>query len=195
MDKLTRTHPSPLIQPAHEDRLEAEQARAELLESLPARLEPSALAAVMELHDQGKPSKTIGGLLTLDPLVVWIEVRRELTRREQHQREHGAADTREAGKERLALLTRREMNRLAKGSHIPNEQLRAIVDRALRCRPGLKLTAVLREAGIKDSSHGKRLLGYMPYSGSARPSETIPLEHATHLVRALGCSPVDVAGL
>jgi len=55
MDKLTRTHPSPLIQPAHEDRLEAEQARAELLESLPARLEPSALAAASRFSGRGTP--------------------------------------------------------------------------------------------------------------------------------------------
>ena len=87
------------------------------------------------------------------------------------------------------------MNRLAKGSYIPNKPIRAIVDRAVARRPGMKVSAVLREFGIEDVTHAKRLLGYSPYSGTDRPAATISVEHATRLLDAFGHDPVDVAGL
>ena len=88
------------------------------------------------------------------------------------------------------------MNRLAKGSYIPNKPIRAIVDRALSPGvPGMKVSAVLREFGIEDTTHAKRLLGYSPYSGTDRPAATISVEHATRLLDAFGHDPVDVAGL
>jgi hypothetical protein len=210
MSTSTATRPVTLAPPIGEGGLrdEAEQARLENLESLPARLEPEALAQVMDLHEQRKTPKTIGGRLSLHPLIVSIEVRRELQRRAEEQQaaqehDHNRVQERHqlaemAGsseQESPALLSRLEMNRLAKGSYIPNKPIRAIVDRVLARRPGTKLSTVLREFGVTDTTHAKRLLGYSPYSGAARPAATISVEHATRLLDAFGHDPVDVAGL
>jgi hypothetical protein len=198
MNTFTPTRPVSLAPPGCEDPKDPEQARAENLESLPARLEPYALAKVMELHEKGKALSTIAGRLSLDPLVVCIEVRRELERRAEQERAAAAEgdEARETDEQELpALLTRLEMNRLAKGSYIPNKQLRVIVDRAVARRPGMKVSAVLREFGIKDTTHAKRLLGYSPYSGADRPGATISVEQATRLLDSLGRDPVDVVGL
>src|SRR5664279_3158479 len=81
------------------------------------------------------------------------------------------------------------------GSYIPNKPIRAIVERAVARRPGMKVSTVLREFGIEDVTHAKRLLGYSPYSGTDRPAATISVEHATRLLDAFGHDPVDVAGL
>ncbi len=199
--------PAPLL--CEETLDAAEQARVEHLESLPARLEPEALAMVMDLYEQGKPPRRIGGRLSLHPLVVSIEVRRELQRRGEQQQaaaeEHlhedvleqtpGASCGGSSEEELPALLSRLEMNRLAKGSYIPNKPIRAIVDRALARHPGMKVSTVLRECGVQDVTHAKRLLGYSPYSGAHRPAATISVEHAIRLLDALGHDPVDVAGL
>jgi len=209
MSTFTATRPVTLAPSVCEEHLDdAEQARVEHLESLPARLEPEALAQVMDLHEQGKTPRTIGGHLSLHPLVVSIEVRRELERRDDEQRaveEHvrngaraqcaAAAAAGSSEEELPALLSRLEMNRLAKGSYIPNKPIRAIVERAVARRPGMKVSAVLREFGIEDVTHAKRLLGYSPYSGTDRPAATISVEHATRLLDAFGHDPVDVAGL
>ena len=86
MSTFTATRPVTLAPSVCEEHLDdAEQARVEHLESLPARLEPEALAQVMDLHEQGKTPRTIGGRLSLHPLVVSIEVRRELERRAEEQ--------------------------------------------------------------------------------------------------------------
>jgi hypothetical protein len=205
MSTFTATRPVTLAPSVCEEHLDdAEQARVEHLESLPARLEPEALAQVMDLHEQGKTPRTIGGHLSLHPLVVSIEVRREHQRRAEAQQaarngaraQSAAAAASGSSEEELpALLSRLEMNRLAKGSYIPNKPIRAIVDQAVARRPGMKVSAVLREFGIEDTTHAKRLLGYSPYSGTDRPAATISVEHATRLLDAFGHDPVDVAGL
>ncbi len=206
MTTFTPTHPGSLAPLVCEEPLDdAEQARVEHMESLPARLEPEALAMVMDLHEHGKTPRRIGGRLSLHPLVVSIEGRRELQRRADEQQEHvrdgaleqsaGAASAGSSEEELPALLSRLEMNRLAKGSYIPNKPIRAIVDRAIARRPGMKVSTVLREFGIEDVTHAKRLLGYSPYSGTDRPAATISVEHATRLLDAFGHDPVDVAGL
>ena len=149
MTTCTPTRPASLAPSVREEPLDdAEQARVEHLESLPARLEPDALAMVMDLHEQGKTHRRIGDRLSLDPLVVSIEVRRELKRRAEEQQatqehisngagEHCAGAAAGSSEEELpALLSRLEMNRLAKGSYIPNKPIRAIVDRAVGGGPG-----------------------------------------------------------
>ena len=132
-------------------------------------------------------------------------MRDHVQRRADEQQEHvrdgaleqsaSAASAGSSEEELPALLSRLEMNRLAKGSYIPNKPIRAIVDRAIARRPGMKVSTVLRECGVEDVTHAKRLLGYSPYSGADRPAATISVEHATRLLDALGHDPVDVAGL
>jgi hypothetical protein len=196
MSTFTATRPVTLAPSVCEEHLDdAEQARVEHLESLPARLEPEALAQVMDLHEQGKTPRTIGGHLSLHPLVVSIEVRREHVRSGARAQSAAAAASGSGEEELPALLSRLEMNRLAKGSYIPNKPIRAIVERAVARRPGMKVSTVLREFGIEDVTHAKRLLGYSPYSGTDRPAATISVEHATRLLDAFGHDPVDVAGL
>lgn len=208
MTTCTPTRPASLAPFVCEGPLDdAEQARVEHLESLPARLEADALAMVMDLHEQGKTPRRIGDRLSLHPLVVSIEVRRERNRRAEEQQanqqhirhaeqEHSPAASPSSSEEELpALLSRLEMNRLAKGSYIPNKPIRVIVDRAVARRPGMKVSTVLREFGIEDITQAKRLLGYSPYSGTDRPAATISVEHATRLLDAFGHDPVDVAGL
>jgi hypothetical protein len=170
-----------------------EEARLQLLASLPVRLEPGKLASVIELNDAGKGIRTIARLIHIDAIVVELEVQRELERRASGISRPGAQTP--PGPESLALLTAREMNRLARGTHIPNRQLRGLVDSAIRFNPGLTLNSVLRSAGFSDNSQGRRVLGYVAHSGCARPSETIRPSYAARIARAIRRAPVEVVGL
>jgi hypothetical protein len=181
-----RPTPSPATR-AHEE------ARLQLLASLPVRLEPGKLGSVIELHDAGKGIQTIARLIHIDAIVVELEVQRELERRASATSRHGAQTP--PRPESLALLTAREMNRLARGTHIPSRQLRAFVDSAIRFNPGLTLNSVLRSAGFSDNSQGRRVLGYVAHSGCARPSETIRPSYAARIARAIRRAPVEVVGL
>jgi hypothetical protein len=181
-----RPTPSPATR-AHEE------ARLQLLASLPVRLEPGKLGSVIELHDAGKGIRTIARLIHIDAIVVELEVQRELQRRESGTSPPGAQTS--PRPESFATLTAREMNRLARGTHIPNRQLRALVDSAIRLNPGLTLNSVLRSAGFSDNSQGRRVLGYVPHSGCPRPSETIRPSYAARIARAIRRAPVEVVGL
>jgi hypothetical protein len=160
---------------------EEAQARLELLESLPARLNGDDLQAVITLRGDGKSPRTIARRLTLDELVVRIE----LTRHD---------DGVDAGEE-VARITRREWNRLASGTHVPNLPLRLLVQSAVTRRPGTTARDILRLAGIRDCTHGDRLLGERPYPKASRPSQTIRCEQAAKLARAAGRAPHEVPGL
>ena len=170
-----------------------DEARMQLLASLPVRLEPAKVANIVELHDAGKGIPTIARLLHIDTIVVELEVKRELERRANAASSPGAQTP--PCPESLALLTAREMNRLARGTHIPSRQLRALVDTAIRLNPGLTLNSVLRSAGFSDNSQGRRVLGYVAHSGCPRPSETIRPSYAARIARAIRRAPVEVVGL
>jgi hypothetical protein len=177
---------------------EQDQARLELLESLPVRLERAALAKVMALHDDGKADRTIGWKLSLDPLIVTLEVRREDERRARETATSPiacAATEVEEADHGLARLTRFEMNRMARGTHIPNQPIRALIAGALKSNPDLTVTAILTAAGYKSTSQGRRLLGYMRNAGSDHYGQTIRAGDAARVVRAMGRDPVEVVGL
>jgi hypothetical protein len=182
------TRPTP--SPAERAR---DEARLQLLASLPVRLEPGKLGSVIALHDAGKNIRTIARLIHIDAIVVELEVQRELERRASGTSPPGAQTS--PRPESFALLTAREMNRLARGTHIPNRQLRALVDSAIRLNPGLTLNSVLRSAGFSDNSQGRRVLGYAAHSGCPRPSETIRPSYAARVARAIRRAPVEVVGL
>lgn len=172
------------------------EAVLQLLESLPARLEPETLTAILELHDTGTCSGTIARSLQLEPIIVDLELRREHERRAGTP---GAPATAQASSgprpDPVSLLSAREMNRLARGTHIPNCQLRTLVERALALNPDLTLNAVLRAAGFTDNSHGRRLLGYAPHHGCPRPPATIRLGDAARIAEAIRRDPAEVEGL
>jgi hypothetical protein len=170
-----------------------DEARIQLLASLPVRLEPGKLASIVELHDAGKTILTIARRMHMEPIVVELEVQREDERRASETSSPGTQ--RSPYPEAPALLSAREMNRLARGTHIPNRQLRALVDSAIRFNPGLTLNSVLRSAGFSDNSQGRRVLGYVAHSGCARPSETIRPSYAARIARAICRAPVEVVGL
>ena len=170
-----------------------DEARMQLLASLPVRLEPAKVANIVELHEAGKTILTIARRMHMEPAVIELEVQRELERRASGTSPPGAQTP--PRPEALALLTAREMNRLARGTHIPNRQLRALVDSAIRFNPGLTLNSVLRSAGFSDNSQGRRVLGYVPHSGCPRPSETIRPSYAARIARAIRRAPVEVVGL
>lgn len=154
------------------------QELTEHLESLPVRLELDVLAAVMALNDDGESTEAISNTLKLHPLVVTLEVGRELKRREE-----------------TPALTAEEWNGLAAGTHVANKQLREMIDTAVRCRPGVSRTSILHDAGINDSCHGNRLLGYKPNHGCTRRKQTIACKHAARIAVALGRAPAEVVGL
>jgi len=194
MTPLTTAPPPPPAAHGVSDDLTAhEEMQLELLEELPVRLEPEALAAILGLHEQGKTPKTIGGAMSLHRVVVTLELRRELQRR-AGQRQAGS-ETGLDDEEKLPRLTRREWNRLAKGSHVPNQPIRNMLETAIRFRPGLTERSVLSDAEVPDVTHAKRLLGIKPYPGSKRPSQTISCDLAASLARALGRGPMEVPGL
>lgn len=181
-----RPTPSPAQRAHHE-------ARVQLLASLPVRLEPTKLACVIELHQAGKTILTIARRTHMEPAVIELEVQRDHQRRASETASPGAQKS--PRPEAPALLSAREMNRLARGTHIPNRQLRALVDSAIRFNPGLTLNSVLRSAGFSDNSQGRRVLGYVAHSGCARPSETIRPSYAARIARAIRRAPVEVVGL
>ena len=177
---------------------EEQQARHELLEALPVRLEEPALAAVLELAAEGKNPRSIGWRLSLDPLVIELEVRRAheraaTSRAHRKLTEQEKADR--AAEAAMPRLARWEMNRLARGTHIPNRPLREMVDAALAADPHLTISQIVTSAGYKGTSEPRRLLGYMRQSGCSRLAQTIRTTHATRLVRALGRAPREVVGL
>jgi len=154
------------------------QELTEHLESLPVRLELDVLAAIMARYDDGESTEAISNTVKLHPLVVTLEVGRELKRREE-----------------TPALTAEEWNGLAAGTHVANKQLREMIDTAVRYRPGVSRTSILHDAGINDSCHGHRLLGYKPYPGCSRRKQTIACKHAAGIAVALGRAPAEVVGL
>jgi len=167
---------------------EQQTARLELLEALPVRLAASDLEKMRLLAAEGKTSRAV------DPLIVQIEIRRAREReaipRPFTAAQQQAADE-EAALQRLGAL---DMNRLAKGTHVPNVQLRQMMD-GIVARDDVSRTALLTRAGYKSSSHGNRQLGYMRASGSSRRAQTIRLADAARVARALGVEPREVVGL
>jgi hypothetical protein len=174
-------YPSKTMGEASERALSEAQEVQELMERLEGfrvRLEPGVLASVMALHDSGESAQGISDAMGLHPVVVELEVRRELQRRKD-----------------VPGLSVREWNALAAGTHVPSKQLRDMIDTAVRCRDGYSRTLVMRDAGITDSSHGHRLLGFKCYSEEQRPRETVTRHHAAAIARALSLAPVEVNGL
>ncbi len=149
-------------------------ARLTRLALLPVRLELGKLARVIALHEAGKSIAAIARQTRLDPVVVALELQR-------------APD--------YALLSTREMNSLARDTHIPNRQLRDLIEHEIQRTPGLTLNAILQAAGVSDNSHGRRMLGYAPHSCSARPAQTIEVAYAERITDALGIAHVEVEGL
>jgi hypothetical protein len=174
---------------------EQHDARMELLEALPVRLRESDLETIRELADAGKTARSIGWRVSLDPLIIEVELRR-VRERDSMPRPLTAEQQQAVDAEAsLQRLDRRDMNRLAKGTHIPNVQLRQLIDRRVACEEDLTVTAVLTRAGYKCSSHGRRQLGYMRGAGSQRFAQTIRPDDAARVVRALGLEPLEVVGL
>ncbi|MGH2902882.1 MAG: hypothetical protein ACRDK7_04765 [Solirubrobacteraceae bacterium] len=193
----TATPDAPTQSPAESA---CDEALLQLLESLPARLEPETLTAILELRDVGKASETIARSLRLEPVVVELELRREHERRAPGapataQAPLPAQASLHARSAPVSLLSAREMNRLARGTHIPNCQLRTLVEGAIAVNPGLTLNAVLRAAGFTDNSHGRRVLGYAAHHGCPRPPATIRPGYAARIARAICRDPVEVEGL
>lgn len=177
---------------------ELDEARMELLESLPVRLEPRLLADIVQLDRDGKTARLIGWAVRLHPLVVTLEVRRARERERVARAKRRLTDAQKAARKAEAAmprLERFEMNRLAEGTHIPNQPLRDLIAQAQHANPGLTRTAILTRAGYKSSSEGSRLLGYMRQSGCRRLGQTITPDHAARVVRALGRAPREVVGL
>ena len=109
-------------------------ARLELLEALPVRLSESDLEKIRLLAAEGKNAKSIGWRITIDPLIVELELRRA---REREAMPHPfTAEQQQAADEEAALqpLDKRDMNRVARGTHIPNVQLRQLVRQDGRLR-------------------------------------------------------------
>ena len=186
--------------PASHPDTPAERARDEavlqLLESLPVRLEPETLTVILELHDAGKSAKTIARSVQLEPVIVELELRREHERRASAPEAPAAAQASPSSRsDPVSLLSAREMNRLARGTHIPNCQLRTLVEGTIALNPGLTLNAVLRAAGFTDNSHGRRVLGYAAHHGCPRPPTTIRPGYAARIARAIRRDPVEVEGL
>lgn len=174
---------------------EQRQARLELLEALPVRLAESDLEKIRSLAAQEKTPKTIGWQVGLDPLVVEIELRRA-SERDAMAHPFTAVQQQQADSEAaLQRLDRRDMNRLARGTHIPNVQLRQMIDRLVAAEEDLTVTAVITRAGYKSTSHGRRQLGYMRGAGTSRFAQTIRPTDAARIVDALGVAPREVAGL
>jgi hypothetical protein len=173
---------------------EQQQARLELLDALPVRLADSDLEKIRLLAAQGKNAKSIGWRVSLDPLVVALELRRA-NERDAMPHPFTAVQQQHADREdALQRLDRRDMNRLARGTHIPNVQLRQLID-GLVAVEDLTVTAVITRAGYKSTSHGRRQLGYMKAAGTKRFAQTIRPDDAARIVRSLGVEPREVVGL
>jgi hypothetical protein len=175
--------------------LSGHDARMELLEALPVRLAESDLEKIRLLAADGKSAKSIGWRMTIDPLIVELELRRA-REREAISRPFTAGQQQAADEEAaLQRLDKRDINRLARGTHIPNVQLRALIESMIARDGTLTRSELLRRAGYASSSHGRRQLGYMACAGSSRLAQTIRLADATRVVRALGVEPREVVGL
>ena len=150
------------------------QARVEMLKSLPARVELDTYQQIIERARHAESAEAIAKRLGLEPLIVESELERD---------------------EGLSFLTKREMNRLARGTHVPNQPLRELIAKAVSQCPDLSVGAVIRAAGFVDNSQGRRVLGYAAHADCARPPQTIRIDYAVRIARALGRAPVEVAGL
>jgi len=100
-------------------------------------------------------------------------------------------------------IDRREVDAL-KLDYIPNSRIRALLERHTQAvEPELTLAELSRRAGLGGSSHVARMLGYMKTSGTrksgkrypGRVHDTISVENASRIVRALGYAPVEIEGL
>jgi hypothetical protein len=171
------------------------QARMELLESLPVRIEEQALADILHLAGEGKTAKSIGWCISLDSLAVQVELDREHHRRALPRPLTRAQQQHLDEEKLLPRVDRLDMNRLARGTHVANYPLRQLIAKALDRDPDLSVSKILRNAGYTSTSHGARHLGFMRQSGSSRVGQTIKPKDAARVVRALGVDPVDVAGL
>jgi hypothetical protein len=170
----------------------------ELLETLPVRLEETLLAEVLALAGEGKTPKVIGWALRLHPLVITLELRRAGERDRLARAKRRLTDVQKAAKRTEAAmprLARFEMNRLAEGTHIPNQPLRDLIAQAQQAHPELTVNQIVTRAGYRSTSEGRRLLGYMRQSGCKRLGQTIRPDHAARVVRALGRAPMEVVGL
>jgi hypothetical protein len=156
------------------DRRAHHRARLEMLEGLPARVQLDVHAQILELGSCGASIATIARQLGLDSLVVEVELRRD---------------------SEISFLTKREMNRLARGTHIPNRPLRELIGQAVAQSTDLSVNAVIHVAGFLDNSQGRRVLGYAAHADCPRTAQTIRVDYAIRFARALGSAPVEVAGL
>ena len=95
----------------------------------------------------------------------------------------------------LPRLSCMEMNRVARGTHVPNHTFREMVERTLRANPGLRIERILNDARYASSTQGKRHLGFKRHSGSPTLTQTIRREPAMRIAEALKCDPHEVAGL
>jgi len=100
-------------------------------------------------------------------------------------------------------IDRREVDAL-KLDYIPNSRIRVLLERHTEAvEPELTLAELSRRAGLGGSSHVARMLGYMKTSGTrksgkrypGRVHDTISVENAGRIVRALGYAPVEIEGL
>jgi len=187
----SNTRPAPAADGVGERLTAREQMQLELLDELPARLEPEALAAILRLHEHGRTPSTIGRLMRLHHLVVILELRRELQRRVQ---QNAMSETDPDEDAKLPRLTSREWNKVVEGGHIPNQPIREMFQTAIR-RPGLSERSVLEQANVRDVTHAKRLLGLEAYQGAKRPGEIIDCKTAARIADALGRDPAEVPGL
>jgi hypothetical protein len=174
---------------------EQHAARLELLEALPVRLAESDLEKIRSFAEEGKNAKSISWRMSLDPLIVELELRR-CRERESIPRPFTAAQQQQVDSEdAMQRLDRRDMNRIARGTHVPNVQLRQMIDGMVARDQDLTVTGVLTRAGYRSSSHGRRQLGYMRAAGTSRFAQTIRPDDAARIVRSLGVEPREVVGL
>jgi hypothetical protein len=180
------------VSPAEQARTEV---RLEALDSLPVRLETAALDAAVNLAQEGKTVKTIASCLSLEHVVVLLELTRERERRLMPQPLTASQQKRADAELALPRLSCMEMNRVARGTHVPNHTLRDMVERTLRANPGLRIERILNDARYNSSTQGKRHLGLKRNSGRATLTQTIRLAPAVRIAEALKLDPHEVAGL
>src|ERR1700684_2973271 len=173
---------------------EDHQARMELLESLPVRLQDAILERIVQLAAEGKTLAASAWAVRLDPLVVEMELRRAQERDERPLPLTDEQQRDDEQREELPQLDQLDMNRLAKGTHVANYPLRLMIAEAQAADPHLTLSAIFSAAGYSGSSHGSRHLGLMRNSGCARYGQTITPVNAARIVRALGRDPREVPG-
>lgn len=86
---------------------------------------------------------------------------------------------------------------------VPVGRVRGLFEAGRDRDPDLSLTELARRAGFQNPVQVSRLLGYQPTSASTtngkrypgRRLETISVEYASRIVRALGYAPADIQDL